>query len=42
MVMGAIGNVFGRDVIRRNFSRGPIQEKIRPLIAMEEFSAGLE
>ncbi|ADB34401.1 hypothetical protein Kfla_5388 [Kribbella flavida DSM 17836] len=42
MVMGAIGNVFGHDVIRRNFSRGPVERRVRPLIAMEEFTAGLE
>lgn len=42
MVMGAIGNVFARDVIRRNFSRGPAERRIRPLIAMEEFTAGAD
>ena len=40
MVMGAIGNVFANDVIRRNFSRGDIEKRVRPVIAMEEFSAG--
>jgi hypothetical protein len=40
MVMGAIGNVFANDVIRRNFCRGAVARRIRPLIAMEEFSAG--
>lgn len=40
MVMGAIGNVFARDVIRRNFVQGAVSQRIRPLIAQEEFSAG--
>ncbi len=40
MVMGAIGNVFADDVIRRNFSSGAVERHIRPLIGMEEFSAG--
>lgn len=40
MVMGAIGNVFAGDVIRRNFSTGAVERHIKPLIAMEEFSAG--
>jgi hypothetical protein len=42
MVMGAIGNVFGDDVIRRNFSVGDVARHVRPLIAMEQFSAGLD
>jgi hypothetical protein len=42
MVMGAIGNIFAGDLIRRNFSRGAIERTIRPLIAMEEFGAGLD
>lgn len=42
MVMGAIGNVFGNDVIRRNFSRGAVERRIKPLIAMEQFTAGLD
>lgn len=42
MVMGAIGNVFGHDVIRRNFRRGPVERRVKPLIAMEQFSSGLE
>ncbi len=40
MVMGAIGNVFAGNVIRRNFSRGDVAKRVRPVIAMEEFSAG--
>ena len=42
MVMGAIGNVFAEDVIRRNFSVGDVATRIRPLIGMEQFSVGLD
>ncbi|MEU8224447.1 glucoamylase family protein [Kribbella sp. NPDC048915] len=42
MVMGAIGNVFGNDVIRRNFASRTVEQRIRPVIAMERFSSGLE
>jgi len=41
MVLGAIGNVFGNNVIRRNFVQGEVEAVIRPLIAEEEFGAGL-
>jgi hypothetical protein len=41
MVLGAIGNVFCDNVIRRNFIKGEVQSKIRPLIGMEEFGAGV-
>ncbi len=39
--MGAIGNVFAGNVIRRNFSRGAVERRVNPLIAMEQFTAGL-
>lgn len=42
MVLGAIGNVFGNNVIRRNFVKGEVTKVIKPLIAVEEFGAGLE
>lgn len=42
MVMGALGNVFANNVIRRNFSQGQVERRIRPLIAQEVFTAGLE
>ena len=42
MVMGAIGNVFAGDLIRRNHSTGGVVTTIRPLIAMEEFNSGLD
>jgi Putative glucoamylase/Protein of unknown function (DUF3131) len=41
MVMGSIGNVFGGDIIRRAFCAGEIRAAIRPLIAQEQFGAGL-
>ncbi|GAA1588908.1 hypothetical protein GCM10009804_51220 [Kribbella hippodromi] len=42
MVMGAIGNVFGNDLIRRSFASRTVESRIRPLIAMEQFESGLE
>ncbi|WP_020385711.1 glucoamylase family protein [Kribbella catacumbae] len=42
MVMGAIGNVFADDLIRRNFAVGDVVRRVRPLIAMEQFSVGLD
>jgi hypothetical protein len=43
MVMGAIGNVFANDVIKRNFAAADgVARHVRPLIAMEQFSSGLE
>jgi hypothetical protein len=41
MVMGSIGNVFGGDVIRRAFATGEVRRRIKPLIAMEQFGAGV-
>jgi len=41
MVLGAIGNVFCDNVIRRNFIKGAVQSTIKPLIAKEEFGAGV-
>jgi hypothetical protein len=41
MVLGAIGNVFCDNVIRRNFIKGAIQSTIKPLIGIEEFGAGV-
>ncbi|WP_328327851.1 DUF3131 domain-containing protein [Kribbella sp. NBC_00382] len=42
MVMGAIGNVFGNNLIRRNFADRRAERGIRPLIAMEQFGSGIE
>jgi hypothetical protein len=41
MVLGAIGNVFCGDLIRRSFSRGQVATRIRPLIEIEQFGAGV-
>lgn len=41
MILGSIGNVFAGDVIRRHFAVGAIRRRIKPLIGMEEFGAGL-
>ncbi len=41
MVMGSIGNVFGGGTIRNAFATGVVRDRIKPLIAMEEFGAGL-
>ena len=41
MVLGAIGNVFCDNVVRRHFIKGAIQDKIKPLIGIEEFGAGV-
>ena len=41
MILGAIGNVFGGDIVRQAFCAGAIRRRIRPLIAMEQFSAGI-
>jgi hypothetical protein len=41
MVLGAIGNVFCDNVIRRNFIQGDVQSTIKPLIGVEEFGAGV-
>ena len=42
MVMGAVGNVFGNDLLRRAFGSRTVESRIRPLIAMEQFGSGLE
>nr|MBA3528606.1 cellobiose phosphorylase [Propionibacteriaceae bacterium] len=41
MIMGSIGNIFGRNVIRRYFATGDVRRRIKPLIGMEQFGAGL-
>ncbi|MHB1472904.1 MAG: glucoamylase family protein [Dermatophilaceae bacterium] len=41
MVLGSIGNVFCNNVIRRNFIKGAVQSRIKPLIGIEEFGAGV-
>jgi hypothetical protein len=40
MIMAAIANELANDVMQHAFSDGAVEEAVRPLIAMEEFSAG--
>ena len=40
MVMGAIGNVIGDNVIRRAFATRDAERALRPVIGVEEFGAG--
>jgi hypothetical protein len=40
MVMASIGNALRNDRLQDYFVRGPVQGTIRPLLAMEEFTAG--
>ena len=39
MIMAAIANELDDDYMRHAFSDGTVEQKVRPLIAMEEFSA---
>ena len=39
MIMAAIGNALGHDVLRRAFSDG-LERALRPVIGIEQFSAG--
>jgi hypothetical protein len=41
MILAAIANELAGDAMRHAFSDGTVEEVIRPLIAAEEFSAGL-
>ena len=41
MVMGAIGNVLAKDVIRKAFSTRKVEKVLRPVIGIEEFAAGI-
>jgi hypothetical protein len=41
MVMGAIGNVLEKDVLRRAFSTPEVESALRPVIGIEEFGAGI-
>jgi hypothetical protein len=38
MIMGALGNLLGDDVLRDAFTRGGASEHLRPVMAMEEFN----
>jgi hypothetical protein len=39
MIMAAIGNALGGDVLRRAFATGDVERELRPVIGVEEFSA---
>lgn len=41
MVLGAVGNLLGNDVLHRSFGTKDVEKVLRPLIGQEEFSAGL-
>src|SRR5271157_1357298 len=40
MIMAAIANALADDALQHDFSDGAIEQTIRPLIAVEEFSTG--
>jgi hypothetical protein len=40
MVMAALGNALRHNHLQHYFTKGTIQEKIQPLLQMEEFTAG--
>jgi hypothetical protein len=37
MVMAALGNALGGDVLRKPFEQGPMEQRVAPLMRMEEF-----
>lgn len=39
MTMGALGNVLADGDLHRDFTRGPVQDVLRPIMGMEEFNA---
>jgi hypothetical protein len=41
MVMGALGNVLGDNVLRKAFSTKAVEKALRPVIGIERFGAGL-
>jgi hypothetical protein len=41
MVMGALGNVLSKNVLRRAFSTPEVEAKLRPVIGIEQFGAGI-
>lgn len=42
MVMGALGNVLCGGLIRRSFSTPAVERRLRPVIGIEEFGAGVD
>ena len=41
MVLGAIGNLLGHDVLHRSFGTPDVERVLRPLIGQEEFGSGV-
>ena len=41
MVMGALGNVLGKGLLRQAFSTPDVEKALRPVIGIEEFGAGI-
>jgi len=41
MVMGALGNVLGKGLLRKAFSTPDVEKALRPVIGIEEFGAGV-
>jgi len=42
MIMGAVGNVLGHDVVRRAFATRTVERRLRPVLALERFGAGTD
>ncbi len=42
MIMAALGNALAHEDMRQYFSRSPVEQAVRPLLAMEEFTAGAD
>ena len=38
MIMAALGNALGHDVLRRAFATGDVERSLRPVIGVEEFA----
>ena len=38
MIMGALGNLLGGDILRNAFTKGGAEQHLRPVMAMEEFN----
>jgi hypothetical protein len=41
MIIAALGNALTGDDLRRYVSRGAVEHKLRPLMAMERFTSGV-
>ena len=39
MIMAAIGNALGKDLMRKAFATGDVEREVRPVMGVEEFSA---